>query len=98
MRAAVAQWYAKSLRAAHDHVRPEFPRRSEQGEAEQIRRHDGHGIVPMGVFNKSAEILNGAISRRILHQHRENFRIEFKRAVISDPRLNADRKSTRLNS
>lgn len=88
MRPAVAQRHAESLRAAHDHIRAKFSRRTQQRQRQQVRRDRQQCPRGMGLPGERLVIENRPIRRRILHQRTKDLFVELKRPVIANDNLN----------
>ena len=97
VRAAVAQRHAEALRAAEGDVRAEFARRSQQRQAEQIRR-DGHQRARgMGLLDEAGVVEDFAVGVRVLHQRPEDLVAELKSLVVADDHLDAERRGAGLD-
>jgi len=91
VRPAVAERYAKTLRAADGDVRSEFTRRTQQCKAQQVCSHRHENIRRVRLRDKSFVIMNVAVGAGILHERAKDLFIELEGLVVADLDLNAER-------
>ena len=95
MGASVTKWHAKTLGTPNRHIRPEFARRPQQGQAEQIRSDSHESACRVRLLHKTGIIVEFAIRVGILHQGAEDLIIKVKCLVIGDDDLNSHRPGAR---
>ena len=80
--------HTKTLGTAHHDVRAEFPRRGQEGQSQQIRRHDRHGTQFVGLIDDRSA--NGAAGPRIAHDDSRRRADKWLRCEINDVKFGID--------
>ena len=71
VRPAVAHRHAEALGRAERHVRPELPRRAQEGQGEEVGRHHEQRARGVGALGEAREVADDAVRGRVLHEDAE---------------------------
>ncbi len=87
MRPAKTQGDPEALGATHSNIGTPVPRRLEQGQTEQIRRHNNQSLDLMGLFHHRCIVLNRSGAGGIAQQDPESAVIQLARVGIPEHHL-----------
>ena len=96
VRAAIAHWYAKTLRRTKHHVGTHFSRRGQQQQAKQVSRHAGQCLLDMQLLNQRAQVANLSVGIRVLQQRTKDL-VPGEVVHRVDDQFEAETLRTRLN-